>query len=259
MVAPVLLGPVSRCVARRDLTRMRRYPGVAVQMLFLPVFFVVVWSSEFGAATQLSGFPSRSLVDWLLPLGILAGCVPAAMIPGFAVARDIESGFLDRLLLAPVRPIALVLGWLVAGVCRALVPLIVLIATGLLLGARIEGGAAGFLLLLVAAFGTSLCATGWSLALAFRLGRVRPTTHLMNGGSSFVLYLSTGLAPLSIMAPWLRSIARVNPMTEVFALARQAFVGPVTWRQTWPGLLAVAVGVGLFGTFAVRAVRHLNR
>jgi ABC-2 type transport system permease protein len=250
---------VGRSLAVRDLARMRRYPAVTVQLLFLPVFFVVVWSGGFDAAARLPGFPAPRLLDWILPLGVLAGCAPAAMIPGFAVARDVEAGFFDRLLVAPVPPVALVAGPLAAGVCRAAVPFVVVTFSGLLLGVQLPGGVIGILMLLVAAAGTSLCAAGWGVGLALRLGTIRRSTHLMQAGSSFVLYLSTGLAPPSIMTPWLRAVARVNPMTHVLALARQGLLGPVTWDQTWPGLLALLGGSAAFVVFAARGLRRLAR
>lgn len=247
---------VSRSLAIRDLSRVRRFPSATVGMLFLPLFFVVVWSFGFGATARLSGYPARTLLDWILPLGVVSACSTASMIPGFAVARDLEGGFFDRLLLAPSRPVSLVLGPVAAGVGRSLIPFLAVTSTGLVLGADLPGGPVALLVLAAAAFGTGLCGAAWSVGLALRLGSIRRSTHVMQTGAAVVVYLSTGLAPLSFMSLWLRNVSQVNPMTQVLKLGRQGFLGPVTWQQTWPGLLVITVSGGLLTAFAVRGLRR---
>lgn len=247
---------VSRSLAVRDLSRVRRYPSATVGMLFLPLFFVVVWSFGFGATAHISGFPARSLLDWILPLGVVSACSTASMIPGFAVARDLEGGFFDRLLAAPMRPVSIVIGPLAAGVGRSVIPFLAVTITGLMFGVDVPGGPAGLLLLAVAALGTGLCGAAWAIGLALRLGSVRRSTHMMQTGAAVVVYLSTGLAPLSFMSPWLRTVSRLNPVTQVLTLGRQGFLGPVTWGQTWPGLVVLAVSSALLTVFAFRGLRR---
>lgn len=255
---PVPTWVVSRSLVARDLNRLRRYPSTAINLLFLPIFFVVIWSQGFSATARLTGFPARTLLDWIIPLTVLSACATAALICGFALARDLEGGFFDRLLVAPVRPLAIVAGALVTGLARAVLPFVVVMTVAVIFGGDLVGGAAGVLAIMVAAAGTAVCAAGWAVGLALRLGTIRRSVHLMQTGTALVLYLSTGLAPLSFMSPWMRTIARLNPMTDVYRLARQGFLGPVTWDQTWPGLLVLALGVIGFTGFAVRGLRRVG-
>jgi hypothetical protein len=46
-------------------------------------------------------------------------------------------------------------------------------------------------------------------------------------------------------------------MTNILALARQGFIGDVTWGQTWPGLIALAGAIAVLGLFAVRGLRSM--
>ena len=243
-------------LAVRDLTRLRRHPGTAVNLLFLPVFLVAVWARSFSAVARVDGFPARTVLDWIVPLALLSACASAALITGFAVARDIESGFIDRLLVAPVPPLGLVAGSLIAGVCRAVLPLVVVLGVAIALGADLLGGVAGVAMATLAALGTALCTSAWAVGLALRLGSIRRSVHVMQTGSAVALYVSTGLAPLSLMSPWLRTTATLNPMTPVFTMARQGFLGPVTWGQTWPGLSALGLGAAVLCGFAVRGLRR---
>ncbi|HEX3542492.1 MAG TPA: ABC transporter permease [Acidimicrobiales bacterium] len=249
---------MSRSLAARDLRRVRRYPSTTVHLLFLPIFFVVVWSRGFSEVARLEGFPARNFLDWIAPLAILNGCTASALICGFVLARDLEGGFFERLLLAPVRPVAVVGGALLSGLARAAVPFVVVTSAAVVFGADLPGGALGLLAEAVAAAGIALCAVGWAVGLALRLRGIRRSVHLMQTGVACTLYLSTGLAPLSFMTGWMRGVAQVNPMTQVLRLARQGYLGPTTWAQTWPGLVVLAAGVALLTWFAVRGLKGLT-
>lgn len=243
----------------RDLRRLRRYPTTSFRVLFFPVFFVVVVSGTFASGAKLPGFPARSLLDWILPIGFVAGAVAAATIPVFAMARDFESGFFDRLLLSPVDPKGLLVGPILAALIRALVPFAIVVALGLVAGVHLLGGAAGLATALVATEGIALCAVTWGMGLSLRLGSVRRTIGPLQLINFAVLYMSTAQVPLSLMSPWLRGVARLNPMTQVLALGRQGFLGPVTWDQTWPGLAVLGAGSALLTLYAVRGLSALRR
>ena len=78
----------------------------------------------------------------------------------------------------------------------------------------------------------------------------------MQMGVFLSVFLSTAQVPLSVMTGWLHAVARVNPMTNIL-VARQGFIGEVSWGQTWPGLVALTGAVIVLGLFAVRGMRGL--
>jgi ABC-type multidrug transport system permease subunit len=73
-----------------------------------------------------------------------------------------------------------------------------------------------------------------------------------------VAVLSTGLAPLKYQLGWLRGVARVNPLTPVLAGGRQGFLGPLTWGQTEPALLALVAVTAVLGVAASFGMRTLS-
>jgi ABC-type polysaccharide/polyol phosphate export permease len=70
------------------------------------------------------------------------------------------------------------------------------------------------------------------------------------------MFLSIGQVPLSLQSGWLHDVSRVNPMTNILRMARQGFIGDVTWHETWPGLLALTALVAGFGALALRGLRR---
>jgi ABC-2 type transport system permease protein len=247
---------VAGALAGRSLILIPRVPSTFVPSLIFPIFSVVAFSGAFSAIARIPGFPVPTIIDWMLPMSIVQGAAFSGMTVGMGIARDLESGFFDRLLLAPVKPLGLIAGPMAAAVVRALIPFVLVLPVGIIAGARMRGGVPGVLMLLLAAEATALIGGGWAIGLALRAKSMQ-IAPLMQMGIFLVVFLSTAQVPLTVMTGWLHQVARFNPMTNILALARQGFIGDVSWAQTWPGLLALAGGIVVLGLFAVRGLRGL--
>ena len=247
------VGTVTARLAWRSIALLPRSPATFVPSLVFPIFMVIAFGGAFNDVARIPGFPAKSMVDWILPMAIVQGAGFAGVNAGMNVAHDMETGFFDRLLVAPVRPVALILGPMIAAVLRTVLPFAVVLPVGLLLGARLVGGLPGALMVLLAAAGMALVGAAWSVGLALRFGSLR-AAPLMQVGFFLVVFLSTAQVPLALMTGWLHAVARVNPMTNVFRLARQGFIGHVSWGETWPGLLALGLGSLVLGAFALRGL-----
>jgi ABC-2 type transport system permease protein len=247
---------VSTALAGRSLVLIPRVPSTFVPSLIFPIFSVVAFSGAFSAVANIPGFPVPTVMDWMLPMAIVQGAAFSGMTVGMGMARDLESGFFDRLLLAPVKPLGLIAGPMGAAMVRALIPTALVLPVGMLAGARLRGGIPGGLMLLLAAEGIALVGAAWAIGLALRAKSMQ-IAPLMQMGIFLTVFLSTAQVPLTVMTGWLHQVARVNPMTNILALARQGFIGDVTWGQTWPGLVALAGSIVVLVLFAVRGLRRI--
>jgi ABC-type multidrug transport system permease subunit len=247
---------VAMAIAWRSLRAIPRVPATFIPSIVFPVLTVVAFSGAFDALVRIPGFPVPKMIDWMLPMSVVQGAAFAGMSAGFGVARDIEDRFFDRLLLAPIRHQALVAGPLLAAVVRSALPFAIVLAVGLAAGAQLPGGVAGVLTLFVASAGAALAAAGWSLGLAFRIPGQR-SAPLMQVPVFFATFLSTAQVPLELMSGWLKTVARLNPMTYMLQMGRQGFIDQVTWAETWPGLVAIT-GLSLVTCiYAARGIRRL--
>jgi ABC-2 type transport system permease protein len=254
--APAGIGRVPLALAGRSLIRIYRVPATFIPSIVMPIFLVTTFSGLFGALTRLPGFPVDDMIDWMLPMAIVQGSAFAGTTSALGIAFDIENGFFDRLLLSPAPRRALLAGPILAGALRSLVPFLLVLPAGVVVGgARLHDPFWGVLSLLAAAVGTSLLGAAWGLGVALRFPR-GAAAPVMQLGIFAAVFLSTAQVPLAVMSGWLRAVARVNPMTQVFALARQGFVGDVTWHGTWRPLLALA---GFFAFLLLFAARGLRR
>jgi ABC-2 type transport system permease protein len=234
--------------------------GALLPATVAPVVFLLGMSGQFGRLTGLDGFPTDSYLSWIVPLSCLQGAGFAGAATGSNLARDIEHGWFDRLLVAPVpRPVLLV-GPILGGVTRSLVPATVVLIVGLVLGAELPGGVPGLIALYVACAGFCTVAGLWGtfMALTFRTQQAGP---LMQQGVFLAVFLSTAYTPEVLLRGWLAGAADVNPVTHVLELARQATVSGIdpSLAHTLPGLLALAGMFAVLGALALLGLRRLGR
>lgn len=254
--APVSSLRASWKLAERSLMLIPRVPSTFVPSLVMPIFLLVAFAGQFASLALLPGFPADEILDWFLPMTTMQGCAFAGVTTGLGVARDLESGFFDRFLLSPVPRRALVAGPLIGSVLRGFLPLTLLSVVAFVSAATIKAGVLGWLTYAAAGLGMSLVAGGWAFGLAIRM-KTMQAAPLMQTGIFLVVFMSTAHMPIELLGGWLHDVARFNPMTNVFALARQGFLGDVTWAVTWPGLISLGGMALVTVAFALRGLRSV--
>ena len=184
-------------------------------------------------------------------MGASVGSSFSGMGAAGAAATDLENGFFDRIRLAPVSNVTVISGQLGYSVVRAMLPItaVLLVAFGLL-DADMPGGILGFVMTYVAGIGLAIVMALIALAVVFTIKNLKALglAQILIFG---MMFLSIGQAPLVAMDGWLHDVAAINPITRVIRMARQGFLGDVTWATTWPGLLALASMITVFGAIAL--------
>ena len=125
-------------IARRSVIRTARQPANIFPPLFFPLMLLAVNAGGLEAATSLPGFPTESFLSFALAVPFIQGAIFATMNAGTDLARDIDTGFLNRLALTPMRGVALLAGQLGGVVAMGLFQAAVYLAVGLAVGVRLE-------------------------------------------------------------------------------------------------------------------------
>lgn len=254
---------IIRMMVGRNLRGIRRQPATFIPTLVMPIFFVITFSGAFGFAGAVFG--NGNALSWYAPMAIIQGAAFAGVTIGFSTARDFETGFFDRFLLAPMSRLTLVGGALAAALLRSVFTTTAVLAVAAIGGVAIPGGVLGLFSLYLAALGVSVAAALWGLGLVYRVQstNVGPVIQV---GIFVTIFLSTAQVPIAAMSGWLASVARVNPMTNILRMARAGFVPDqisppagfgVGWSEMWPGLLAQTAMIVVLGLFALRGMRRL--
>jgi ABC-type multidrug transport system permease subunit len=244
-------------LARRGLNEILRVPGASLPGVLAPTIFLLGIASVFGAADRLPGFTGDDFLSFVVPVGMLQGAGFTGAATGVNLARDIERGWFDRLLLVPAPRTTLLAGLVASATVRALLPAGVVLAIGLALGVHWPG-LLGLLLAFLLVMGTATALAFYAVTLALRF-RTQQAAPLMQMGSFIAVLFTPAYLPQDLLQGWLRAVSTVNPMTYVLEGARQGFVGTVTWADTWPALVAIGGMCLVLGGLAVRGMRRTGR
>jgi ABC-2 type transport system permease protein len=241
-------------LVRRAANELLRVPGAAIPGVLAPTIFFLGLTAVFGNLTRLPGFSTDSYQSFLIPVSLMQGAGFTGAATGVNLARDIEQGWFDRLLVSPAPRPVLLAGLVISASLRSLIPATVLIIVGLAMGAHWPG-AGGLAVAIVIVMGMGTLAALWACSLALKF-KSQSAAPLMQAGMFVLVLTTTAYAPLALLTGWLHTVAEYNPATQILEAARQGFVGGVTWGDTWPGLLALAGLLALLTALALRGMRR---
>jgi ABC-2 type transport system permease protein len=243
-------------LARRAVREVWRLPAATLSAVFIPVFFMVV---NLGQVNRI--FPSST--PFLQGQHYVAFQVPVSLVfavssatSGLAMVTDIDIGYLDKLLAAPIRRTAIVWGRLAADLVRGIAVSTLVLVIGFAFGARVRSGVPGVLLLILLAALWGVAYAGIAIAIALNTKNVQTTN------ASFILFfpllfLTPNFVPLELLAGPLRTVARFNPVSYVITGLRDLVLFPdIHWGSLGACVLTIAL-TGLVLTAI--SLRALNR
>lgn len=227
-------------IARRSLHRTLRQPFLIVPSIAFPLILLAVNSGGLADTNRLPGFPADAYLDFALAVTFIQAALFAAINAGTALATDVESGFLNRLSLTPLRGIAVVVGQLAGAAALGLISGITFITVALLAGASIESGVGGAILLVVFALLVAAAFSGIGAFLGLRTGSAQAVQGMFP--LFFVtLFLSSAFLPRPLIeADWFRTIATYNPVSYIVEALRSLVVTGWDGTALWRGAAVVA-------------------
>jgi ABC-2 type transport system permease protein len=246
-------------LARRSLSQTFRYPRYLAPLVIFPSLFLAANVGGAGQATRLPGFPDvNGFLDFELAAAMLQSAMLSGVSAGMAVGIDIERGFFDRLVAAPISRPVVVTGRLAATGVLGVFTAVWFLVAGLLFGASVEGGALGVLQVMVLVALSALAFGGLGAALALRSGNaslVQGTFPLV----FVVLFLSSAFFPQELMQEPAKTIAEWNPLSLIAEAVREPIIEGASFASFGEGLAGIAIVGLLSGVLAAAALRHRLR
>ena len=245
-------------LGRRAVREIARYPEATIPALFIPLFFLAVnigqVSETFPSTTPfLNG---QGYVAFQLPVSLMFAVATASS--GLALVTEIENGYFDKLLAAPIRRSSIIFGRLASDFVRGIIGSIVVLLAGLAFGAHMESGILGAVVLVVLAAFFGVGYAGFGILVALRTRNVQATN------TSFLLFfpllfLTPNFVPFDRLSPLMETLARANPVSYVIEGLRSLVI------QGWDAdklAAAAAVTVGLCAVLtalSLRAIANYDR
>jgi len=212
-------------IAWRSLVRTARQPAQVVPALTFPLFLFAINAAGLDSAASLPGFPAPDYLTYILAVPFIQAGIFAVSGVGADLARDIESGFLDRLALTPLSRTGLVSGQITGTVALGILQGVVFLAVGLAAGATLETGFAGALVLIALVVSIVFSFGLIGVTAAFRFGNGEAVQGLFPLLFVF-LFLSTMAMPKDLIQQgWFETIATYNPVSYLLDGIRSLFYG----------------------------------
>ena len=200
-------------IAWRSARRTVRQPALVIVPLTFPLLLMAVNSNGLKAATHLPGFPTHSFLSFFLPFSFIQGSLFAASTAGTDLARDIDTGFLNRLALTPLRGTALLAGQLGGAMAQMFVQAFVYLGVGLAFGVHFASGIGGIAVLIVLALTIAAGFASAGIWIALRTGNgeaVQSQFPLL----FFLVFISSMNLPRNLIeVHWFRVAATLNPVS----------------------------------------------
>jgi ABC-2 type transport system permease protein len=244
---------VAQGVAWRTLHNVFTNPSLLIPSLIFPLFFFVAFAGGLSRVDNVPGFD--------FPLGytafqfvfvLLQSAAFGGVFTGFGIARDFETGFARRLLLAAPHRTGIILGYGAAALVRWLVTAAVLTIVALAVGMEVGGSGVDLVGLYTLALLINVAAVLWAAGVAMRL-RTMQAGPVMQMPVFLILFFAPVYVPLALLQGWIHTVATVNPVTRVLEAGRGLLAGSPTEVG-----IAFAVGLGLTVLFSFWAVSGLR-
>ena len=245
---------VAHGVAWRTLHNVFTNPSLLVPSLVFPLFFFVAFAGGLSRVEDVPGFdfpPGYTAFQFVFVL--LQSAAFGGVFTGFGIARDFESGFSRRLLLAAPTRTGIVLGYAAAAVVRWIVTATVVTLVAFGAGLQVGGGVVDLSGLYLLALLLNLGAVLWAAGVAMRL-RTMQAGPVMQVPVFLILFFAPVYVPLALLDGWIHALAVVNPLTRILEAGRGLLSGSPT-EVGW----AFAAALALFAVFAIWALRGLRK
>jgi ABC-2 type transport system permease protein len=238
-------------IAGRALRAIPRDLTAVVPPVFIALFFFVVNIGTLQRLTErnIAGFDFKA---FMMATAILLGVTGVSRAP--ALVLDVENGYFDRLLLTPVRRLAILLGHMVADVAVACGLTVPIVALGFALGVRFKAGPLGVLVFILLAALWCLAFAGFGYAIALKTGNPAAVNSAFLLFFPF-LFLTSSYVPRSQLTGWLNTVAAWNPVTYVLGGLRCLTMQGWQWTSLGQALAAIAVVAAVSMSLCFGALR----
>ncbi|HEY8810191.1 MAG TPA: ABC transporter permease [Solirubrobacterales bacterium] len=245
---------IAFAVAWRSIHNFLTNPAFLLPGILFPLFFFTAFAGGLSAIGNAPGFDFEGgYTAFQFVFVLLQSAAFGGVFTGFGIARDFETGFARRYLLAAGDRRGIVAGYALAALVRALITWTILTTVALVAGMEVGGSGAEIFGLYGLAVLVNLAATMWAAGVAMRVRSIQGGP-LMQFPTFLILFLAPVYVPLSLLSGWIHAVASVNPITALLEAGRGFISGDATQVA-----LAFAVAVVLPVLFALWARGGLKR
>jgi ABC-2 type transport system permease protein len=241
-------------VAWRGLHNFFHNPTLVVPAVMFPLFFFTAFAGGLSSVSSVPGFDfPENYTTFQFVFVLIQASAFGGVFTGFAIARDFEGGVGRRMMLAAPNRRALLAGYALVALGRAVFIATLLTVIALLVGMEVGGSLADLVGMYTLALLINLAALMWAAGIALRF-RSLQAGPLMQTPVFLIIFIAPVYVPFDLLTGWVHTAASVNPITAVLESARDFISGAPA-----DAALAFGAAFALLAVFLAWALRGLSR
>jgi ABC-2 type transport system permease protein len=248
---------VAQGVAWRSVSNAFKNPPILLPSLLFPLFFLAAFAgglSSIGKVPNFNYHPGYTAFQYVFVF--LQSAAFGGVFTGFSIARDFETGFARRLMLAAPQRGGIIAGYAIGALVRWVFTAAVITAAALISGMDVPGSASDLFGLIVLGLLTNVVAILWACGVAMRLRTIQAGS-LIQMPVFLVLFLAPVYVPIDLLTGWVHSVAKFNPATPLLEAGRSLFAGSP--EKVGLALALLAAGIALFAIWARTGLRSAEK
>jgi len=243
---------VARTVAWRNLHLAMRSPALLLPSLVFPLFFYMAFAGGLSTVGGLPGFDYYNYDAFQFVFVLLQSAAFGGVFIGFSIGADFDSGFTRRLMLAARDRSAVIAGYGIAAVVRAVLVWVVVFGIALATGMEVAGSGIDLVGLVGLALVVNVAAFFFAAGVMTRL-RTLQAAPAMQLPLFMILMTAPIYVPRNLLEGWISSVAKVNPFTAIVEAGRSLMAGDPF--HVLLAFAAAASGAVLLVIFSWRGLR----
>jgi len=237
------------------MTITMRMPLWSLFTLIQPLLWLLIFAQLFGNFVQTE---NGNYMDYMVPGILIMTVLFGSSWSGVSLLREISAGTVDKMLVAPVSRVAIVLSRVMHSAIQVIAQTIIILIVAWIMGSTITMNPVYLVLGLSVVFLLGIGFASLSNGFAITLQREEPLVMIGNLMTLPLMFVSSAFVPTEFMPRWIQYIATVNPISYAVEGVRAIMTTPMDmtlFARDFAIILAFAIVTLTWAVSAFKALR----
>jgi ABC-2 type transport system permease protein len=229
--------------------KLTRQPILIFFNLIQPLVWFLLFTQAFSAIGNIPSFQTltgtSSYITFFTAAVIIQTIASSALNAGIGLVNDFDSGFMDKMRVAPIRKSSILFGRLFSNALTITIQVAIILTIGYLLGVQVAAGIFGIITLFILAALFGIAWSGISLFVALNTKNAETTLSVGLLTTFPLLFLSASVMPIGLLPSWVQEIARFNPFTYIAEAFQSLIINGFIWEKIEYALITILIVAAL--------------